>query len=129
METTASISGVYAELRLLLHSFFLGFLLRMAYNLLLIFRLFFRHKRFWISLEDMIFWIWGACVMFGLLFTENNGTPRLYSTAGVLCGMALCHIGPSRMLMGLLKTGKKQMIKFVRNLSGKYCKKKKKKIQ
>lgn len=36
-------------------------------------------------------------LMFGLLFRENNGTPRLFSLIGIAAGMALYQLGPAKL--------------------------------
>ena len=100
MDTSAPvIGGVAWELQFFLHAFCLGFCLRMSYDLLLILRLILRHRRFAVSLEDFAFWISGSVFMFGLMYRENNGTPRLFAIVGLLAGMALYHLGPSRIVL------------------------------
>lgn len=92
--------GVTWELLFFLRAFFLGFCLRMAYDGFLLLRMVWRHPRFCITIEDLLFWMAGSVMMFGLLFHENNGTPRLFALLGVLAGMMLYHLGPSRVVCG-----------------------------
>lgn len=102
METASAVmDGVAWELLFFVRAFFLGFCLRMGYDGLLLLRLLLRHRHIVISLEDFIFWMTGSVLMFGLLFQENNGTPRLFALAGVLAGMLLYHLGPSPLICGL----------------------------
>ncbi len=130
MEAASEVAGgVVWELTFFVSAFFLGFCLRMGYDILWLFRRLVRHKRFFVGLEDFFFWVTGSVLMFGLMFRENNGTPRLFAILGALAGMFLYHIGPGslfRMLtekiLGFL--GKCQ--KKIRENVGKLLKKRKK---
>lgn len=111
METASAVTdGVVWELLFFARAFFLGFCLRMGYDGLLLFRMLLRHRHIVISLEDFIFWMTGSVLMFGLLFRENNGTPRLFALAGVLAGMVLYHLGPSALVCGLFD----RILRFLR---------------
>ncbi len=110
-ETSEIIKGVDWELFFFLRAFFLGFSLRMGYDFFLISRRLWKHHGFWITVEDFIFWMTGSILMFGLLFKENNGTPRLFALLGVLAGMILYHVGPSPCVLSLFQWIQKLMKK------------------
>lgn len=111
-EAAKVIGGVTGELVFLLRSFLLGFLLRLGYEPLILLRKLFRHPKLLVDLQDIFFWTVGSFMMFGLLFRENNGTPRLFSIVGILFGMLLYQLGPaklSKLLFCKLKAKKKKL--------------------
>lgn len=121
-EAAKVIGGVTGELLFFARSFLLGFWLRLGYEPLLLVRKLFRHSKLLTDIEDILFWTIGSFLMFGLLFRENNGTPRLFALFGILAGMTMYQLGPGR-LTGILfarmrkkiikrrKTGKKRLKK------------------
>jgi len=100
-ETSAVIKSVNWELFFFLRAFFLGFCMRMGYDIFLVLRRLWKHRSLWVTLEDFVFWGSGSILMFGLLFLENNGTPRGFALLGVLAGMILYHYGPSPFFLGI----------------------------
>lgn len=106
-ETSAIIKSVEWEVIFFLRAFFLGFCMRMGYDIFLILRRLIRHRQVWVALEDFCFWGMGSVLMFGLLFRENNGTPRGFVIIGVLLGMCLYHFGPSPILLRIVDEIKK----------------------
>ena len=54
--------------------------------------------------------------MFGLLFRENNGTPRLFSLIGIAVGMALYQLGPAKLTGSLFCKIRKKRLKMQRKL-------------
>ncbi len=96
-EAAKVIGGVTGELLFFARSFLLGFLLRLSYEPLILVRKLFRHPKLVVDVQDILFWTVGSFLMFGLLFRENNGTPRLFSLVGILAGMILYQLGPGRL--------------------------------
>lgn len=96
-EAAKVIGGVTGELLFFARSFLLGFLLRLGYEPLILMRKLFRHPKLVVDVQDILFWTAGSFLMFGLLFRENNGTPRLFSLVGILAGMILYQLGPGRL--------------------------------
>ncbi len=92
-EAATVIRGVTGELLFFARSFLLGFLLRLGYEPLILARKLFRHPKLLVDVQDIVFWTAGSFLMFGLLFRENNGTPRFFSIIGILAGMALYQLG------------------------------------
>ena len=72
-----------------LHSFLTGIQIAVVYDLLRILRRVFPHKRFLVSIEDLIFWIGTAAEVFLLLYRENNGKLRWYTVMGAGLGLFL----------------------------------------
>lgn len=111
-ETSAVIKSINWELFFFLRAFFLGFCMRMGYDIFLVLRRLWKHGRFWIAMEDFIFWGMGSILMFGLLFRENNGTPRGFALLGILSGMILYHFGPSPFFLGIFDMVRKKVRKL-----------------
>lgn len=94
---------IIIEARLAVHSFLLGLILMISYDLLRLFRLLVPHGNFWIGIEDFIYWIYCAIMTITLLFTENDGVLRGYVIGCAFCGMFLYDRIVSRRVFGLLK--------------------------
>lgn len=73
----------------MLHSFLFGIFLTWFYDLFRILRRVISHGIFWISVEDMIFWISASLGIFLLLYYENNGAFRWFAVFGAGAGMFL----------------------------------------
>ena len=73
----------------LIHSLLLGAILTFIYDGFLIIRKVIRHSTFFVSLEDMIFWIACALLVFYTLYKENNGILRWFAVAGAALGMVV----------------------------------------
>lgn len=73
----------------MLYSFGMGIFITFVYDLLRIFRRIWIHSKFFISLEDLLFWIFSAISIFYLMHTESNGTLRWFAILGALTGMFL----------------------------------------
>lgn len=80
---------IIAELYFLLHSFVLGVLITILYDVLRIFRKLVKHSVFALALEDLIYWILCGICIFLMLYKENNGSIRWFAVVGVACGMLL----------------------------------------
>lgn len=81
--------SIYHEIQFLFHSFLLGVIITFAYDNIRVLRRVIRHNTFWISFEDLFFWIAVAISIFLLHHRENNGIFRWFSILGALCGMLL----------------------------------------
>ncbi len=75
------------EVNFFLHSFLLGIFITFVYDGFLILRRCFRHNIFFISLEDILFWIACALGVFYMLYRENNGILRWFAVLGATLGM------------------------------------------
>lgn len=73
----------------LMHSLLLGAVLTFLYDGFLILRKVIRHSMLFVSLEDMIFWIACAFLVFYTLYKENNGILRWFAVAGAAFGMII----------------------------------------
>ena len=75
------------ENEFLLHSLFMGIFITYVYDLLRIFRRVIPHGSFFVSIEDMIFWIYCGIEVFLLMYHESDGTLRWFAVIGALAGM------------------------------------------
>ena len=109
---------IMAELYFLLHSFGMGVLIMILYDVLRIFRKLVAHSVFALALEDLIDWLMCGICIFLMLYKENNGSIRWFAVAGVVCGMLLYN--------GTISTyvteGISRVLKFILQIFGKVFK-------
>lgn len=77
------------ENEFLLHALLMGIFITFVYDILRIFRRVIPHNSFFISLEDLVFWIYCGAEVFLLMYHESNGTLRWFAVIGALVGMVL----------------------------------------
>lgn len=77
------------EVYFLLGSILVGIFITFIYDLLLTARSIIRHSLFFVSLEDLLFWIACAIAGFYMLYEENNGILRWFAVCGAALGMLL----------------------------------------
>lgn len=106
---------IIAELYFLLHSFVLGVLIIILYDVLRIFRKLVNHSVFALALEDLIYWFLCGICIFLMLYKENNGSIRWFAVAGVACGMLLYNGTISSFATELIAKG----LKFILRILGK----------
>lgn len=94
---------IQQEAELALHSFLLGLIFMLSYDLLRLFRMLIPHGNFLIGLEDLLYWLSCAVMTFSLLFWENDGVLRGYVIACTFLAMYLYDRIVSRNLFRLLK--------------------------
>lgn len=82
-------SPVISENLFLLYSLGMGVFITFVYDILRIWRRICAHNNFFISLEDIVFWIFCAISVFYLMHTQSNGTLRWFAVLGALTGMLL----------------------------------------
>ena len=98
---------IYLEAQLAGHSFFLGIVLMVSYDLLRLFRILVPHSSLGIGIEDFIYWIYCAWMTFLLLFQENSGVLRGYVIVSVFIGMILYDKIVSQPVFSLIKKAKR----------------------
>lgn len=77
------------ENEFLLHALYMGIFLTFVYDLLRIFRRVVPHNGFFISMEDLLFWIYCGEEVFLLMYHESDGTLRWFAVLGAMVGMFL----------------------------------------
>ncbi len=78
-----------SENEFLLHALLMGIFITFIYDILRIFRRVIPHNNFFVSLEDMGFWIYCGAEVFLLMYHESNGSLRWFAILGALTGMFL----------------------------------------
>ncbi len=73
----------------LLYSLGMGVFITFVYDLFRIWRRVCAHNRFFVSFEDLLFWIFCAISVFYMMHTQSNGTLRWFAVLGALVGMFL----------------------------------------
>ena len=81
--------GIAQEVRIFFASCLAGNVLYLTYQSLRIFRRIIAHKRVWISVEDLLFWIWAAFFLFLEMYRTCQGSIRWYFVLGVLIGAVI----------------------------------------
>lgn len=73
----------------LLHAMRMGVVISFLYDILRIYRRLFPHGLFWVSVEDLIFWIYCSAEVFFLMHREGNGNLRWFAVMGAMLGMGI----------------------------------------
>ena len=77
------------ENEFLLHALWMGIFITFIYDLLRIFRRVVPHRGFFVSAEDLFFWIYCGGEVFLLMYHKSDGTLRWFAVLGALAGMFL----------------------------------------
>ncbi|MBQ8040537.1 MAG: spore cortex biosynthesis protein YabQ [Lachnospiraceae bacterium] len=81
--------SIYQEIQFLFYSLCLGVIITFVYDNIRVLRRVLRHNNFFVSLEDLLFWVVAAIAIFLLQHKENNGVFRWFSIIGAFVGMLL----------------------------------------
>lgn len=90
---------IYDEVELFLVCLGLGAILAFIYDMVRIFRLLFRHKDWVVDLEDLLFWLFTAWLVFRTLFIYNRGALRGYAFLGMFLGVMIYALTLSRLFL------------------------------
>ena len=78
-----------SENQFLFHALLMGIFITFLYDILRIFRRVIPHAAFWVSVEDLAFWVYCATEVFLLMHHESNGSLRWFAIFGAVMGMLL----------------------------------------
>lgn len=78
---------ILKETQFLLYSALLGITITFAYDWFRIFRRILPHNNFFVSFEDLIYWVMCSVAAFAVLYKVNNGTLRWFAVIGATLGM------------------------------------------
>lgn len=92
-------SQIVEETLFLYHAVLLGVFVAVIYDIIRIFRRVVGHNRFFISLEDILYWVFCAWEVFYLLYKESSGVLRWFAILGIALGMFLYLISVSRFVV------------------------------
>lgn len=98
----------------LMYALVMGIFITFVYDLLRIFRRMIPHGIFWVSVEDMCFWIYCAVKVFLLMYHESNGTMRWFAVLGALLGMWVYRVTLSPLLVKYLSMIGKKVLGILR---------------
>ncbi len=90
---------IYDEIQLFLICLMLGAALALVYDGIRIFRLLIPHKDWVVDVEDLIYWVFTAWMVFHTLFYYNQGMLRGYAFLGMFLGMLVYMLTVSRLLL------------------------------
>lgn len=90
---------IIKEADVLVISFLMGMTLLLVYDQIRIFRRLVPHGTIWVGIEDMLFWIASAVLLFAMLYKENSGYIRGFVIGGVVVGMLLYNLLLSRLVV------------------------------
>lgn len=96
--------GIVQEITFFLHSVLMGLVITFAYDWILIFRKLFKHGKFWISVEDLIYWFVCGISVFYVLYRENNGVLRWFAVAGAALGMSFYKLTIKNRFINIMST-------------------------
>ncbi len=113
---------IYQEGRFWLISLCMGAGIALLYDCFRIIRRVIRHSSFWVSVEDLLYWIAVSLGVFVILYYENNGVLRWFAVLGAAVGMVvykgvLGHFLVESVSEGLI-WGKRQILRFLRWMFG-----------
>ena len=100
----------------LLHALLMGIFITFIYDLLRIFRRVVPHKNFFVSAEDLFFWIYCGGEVFLLMYHESDGTLRWFAVMGALAGMYLYMKLVSPLLVEYVSLGLIQILEFLKKI-------------
>lgn len=85
------ILGIEKELSVFLQAALAGNLIYLVYSAIRVVRRIIKHNLFFVSMEDLIFWIGTGIYLFIKIYQTSNGSIRWYFVIGVLAGGILTH--------------------------------------
>ncbi len=85
------ILGIGKELSVFLQAVLAGNLIYLVYSLIRVMRRLWKHNLFFVSLEDLIFWIGTGIYLFVRIYQTSDGIIRWYFVMGVLLGGIVTH--------------------------------------
>lgn len=106
------------ENEFLLYAALLGVLITLLYDALRILRRVIPHNGFFVSLEDLGFWLCCGSEVFLLMYRENNGTMRWFAVLGALAGMLLYRRLVSPLLVKYVTLLLQRLLKSISRLLG-----------
>ena len=85
------ILGIEKELSVFLQAILAGNIIYLVYSVIRVVRRLWKHNLFFVSLEDLIFWIGTGIYLFVRIYQTSDGIIRWYFVIGVLLGGIVTH--------------------------------------
>ncbi len=74
-----------------------------VYDALRVFRRLIRHGVVWVAIEDILYWVSCALLIFAMLYQKNDGLIRGFAIAGIVVGMLVYnHFISPRVVKGIV---------------------------
>ena len=86
------IVGVEKELFIFLQAILAGNMIYLAYSVIRVIRRLWKHNLFFVSLEDLLFWIATGIYLFIKMYQTSDGSIRWYFVIGVMLGGFFTHL-------------------------------------
>lgn len=94
-----------------------GFGLGFLYDLIRVLRIAFKHKRLFVAVEDILYWVCVSFIIFFVMLSESFGEVRVFCILGVFLGMIFYSLALSKIFLSfsavVIKTIKKIIMLFV----------------
>jgi len=97
--------SISVELQFFAISILWGAIVLLAYDQLRVLRRIIRHNNFWVTVEDLIFWITASVFIFAMIYEQNSGTIRGFSVLGMCIGMIIYHFLLSDFIVRIVSRG------------------------
>jgi len=97
--------SITVELQFFAISILWGAIVLLAYDQLRILRRIIRHNNFWITVQDLFFWIIASVFIFAMIYAKNSGTIRGFSVMGMVLGMVVYHYALSDFIVMFISRG------------------------
>lgn len=95
------ILSLHAQAKLFLLTILMGGGMGLVYDGLRVFRHALPHSRFWVQLEDGLFWLLAVFLVFGVMLQASAGEIRFFTILGLFGGMGLYFLTLSRLVIAV----------------------------
>ena len=95
---------IVKEVTFFLHSILMGLVITFVYDWILILRKLFRHGKFLMSAEDLLYWVVCGLGVFYMLYRENSGVLRWFAVMGAALGMLFYKAAVKNRLVDIMST-------------------------
>lgn len=109
-------TNIMQEIYFLMHAIVMGILITFVYDWIRIIRRVVNHNLFFISMEDLFFWIGCSIGVFLMFYRENNGTLRWFAIIGAAIGMSLYKVTLSYFFVTYMSLVLKKVINIITKL-------------
>ena len=100
--------GIEKEVFIFLHAILTGIIIYLVYSVLRLFRRIVKHNLFWVSVEDLIYWVYIGFYVFFQIYQTSSGIIRWYFVLGTFLGGIITHGVISKILTKYIDNSKKR---------------------
>lgn len=106
------ILSISFQFEIFLTAIFIGLFLGVCYDFLKILRGYFVHNNFWVSVEDIVYWVFMSVVIFLIVLYQNDGEIRAFFIISMFLGMIIYRLIISNRFIKLLNLGIDTVLKI-----------------